>query len=251
MSAGDISRVMKLRVRKRVGDESAQVFPDAEVYCWLSEALRDVSSRLPDLSLGSLCATYTWGPGTTDDGAISAGQSAYDLPADFLRERALKYTDASAATATWAERIPVRELKLQAEVLRAASGAKPYYWFWNGQVNVEVGTVAAADSFTLYYVKHPADYDVSVNTAGTESLAAETGAISDSVDPTIPRHYFRAIEEFAVARCSEVLHQADTASYFMQTYEKLLTDIKARYVVPGDPADDIASDGVSARSDNA
>ena len=248
--AGEISRMMKQRVLRRVDDTGNQVFTDAEVYCWLSEALRDIATRQPDQSLPELCVTATWGPTTSYGSLISAGDSTYALPSDFLREKGLKYADASEGTDRWATRIAHRELKQYTEVEAASAGTKPRYWIWEGNINLEVGTVAAADSFTFYYVKEPADYTVSVSTSDAETLAAETGGIDDDTDPTVSRHYFRAMEEFAVARCHESRKNWGRADTCLLIYEKLLQEVKARYVVEGDAADRYPNDGIGTPTAN-
>ena len=242
--AGEVSRIMKQRIRRRVDDLNGDVFDDAEIYLWLSEAQRDIATRMPDITLPHLCVTKYWGDTSNP---LTEGDSTYALPNDFMRERGLKYTrDADK----WARRLALRDLPRIVDSLEAApSDTNPYYWLWNGQINLEVGEVASTDAFTFYYVKYPADYAVSVSTSGTESLDAESGAIADDTDPTISRMYFRAMEEFAVSRCMEVRRNLEAANYFMGIYEKLLAEIKARYVIPGDPADDFPADGVPTRTD--
>jgi hypothetical protein len=239
--------VMIQRVRRRVDDMSAQVFPDAEILTWLSEALRDIASRAPDISLPGLCTSTTWGPSTSYAGLIVAAQSAYALPSDFLRDRGLFFTS-SGKLGVWAERIAFRAVKRVLENENPSGGTKPFYYLWGGSVNLVVGTVGSGDSFEFYYVKQPPDYEVSVNTSGVQSLVPETGALSDTVDPTVSRHYTRAMEEFAVSRCYEVRRNYEMAVVCMKNYEMLLAAVAARYIVPGDPADQTPSDGAQVQN---
>ncbi len=240
--AGDISRMLKQRVRRRLGDLDSTMFTQNEIYMWLSEAIRDIVSRVPDMTIPEYCVTKTWGGNTTND-VMTAGVSYYDLPDDFLRERGLTWGDDDV----WATRIPLEDVA-RIEDLWNQGDNEPYYYIWKGRIYLLVGTVGDDDEFTFYYVKEPQEYIVDANTSGTESSESLKVEGSESIDvntdPIIPRYYFRAMEDYAVARCLEGRGAWDRAGILMGDYEQSLVDVVARYLNNVMPADHKPSEGI-------
>jgi hypothetical protein len=233
-AVGDVSRALKERVKRRLGDVDGTMYTTNEIYMWLSEAIRDIVSRVPDMTIPEYCVTASYNGTTSVTGiyAIVAGRSYYTLPPDFLRERGLTWSSDDV----WATRISLDQVASKVELWNQGD-TEPYYYIWKGRIYLMVGTVGASDEFRLYYVKTPDDWVVTLNTSDVEELAAETNlaggartAIGNLYDPIIPRYYFRAMEDYAVARCLEARGFWDRARILLGDYEASLQNVVARYI---------------------
>jgi hypothetical protein len=239
--AGYLSRGMKNRVKRRITDRALSAVTADEIYAWLSEAARDITTRQPELTLPELCETQTWDSTTTPP--IVAATSNYTLPSNFLWDRGLYYNAAHASADgvnTWARRLAVEGqgpdslAALRDGNLPTADSTHVYYWIWDGQLNVEVGTVAVLGRIKLYYVKRPPDYQVAVASTSDSSdatvFSVETGAMSDTVDPLVSPLYWRAMEDFAVARCMEMRMNYGAANYWLNQYDAQLQRVWERFM---------------------
>ena len=245
---GDISRALKLRVRRRLGDVDGTMYTRQEIYMWLSEAIRDIVSRVPDMTIPAYCTTFHYtkslNAGDYPGMVITAGKDYYDLPSDFLRERGLVWIPGGvAASSVWATRLSVEQVAAKEEVWEA-SDTEPYYYLWRGRIYLMVGGVAANDQFRLYYVRWPDDYIVNTDEGGEQFTTEGPYSLSDSVDPVIPRYFWRAMTDYAVARCLEARGAWDRARVLLDDYERSLIDVVGRYINNVLPADKVPSEGI-------
>lgn len=218
MAAGDASKKMKAVVLNRVGDKAAVTWSAAEVYLYLNEGFRALANILADAALYEL--TYV------QSAELGDAQANYNLPADFLRVRTVKYKD------DWAVQWPVRQLRsinaADPSLLLNPSETNPFYYLADGDLIFAVGsggvTQGNGDTYELWYIKTPT-------------------AITDAVDPELGEEFYDIVEDFAVSRCQEQGLNFEEAAYQMAAnLEKALlvnarvtSTVEAFDSVPKDP----------------
>jgi len=229
MATGDISRGIKNRVARRIMDVGNVEVSDVEIYTWLSDACMDILTRQPEATNPEVCTSKTYDATTSSSPILEAGVDEYTLPTDFLWDRKLSYqADYSDATSpiTYAKRLNIEQIGEADANQKSGAATNPYYWIWDGDLNMDVGTMVVTARIILYYVKYVPNYTVS---AATTVFTPETGAIGAAADPIVSRLYFPAIEDYAVARCLEMRGDMATSQYLMQQYDARLDRIAARW----------------------
>jgi hypothetical protein len=221
---GVLADDMIFTVRLRVGDLSADNWKDPALYAFLSEGQRHLARYLTDGALYMLASIA--------ETALEADVAEYDLPADFLRDRALKYKS------VWARRWPLSE----EEALRRPGQMQPtednpFYIIRGTQVRFPRLTVTQdnGDAFALWYVRLPLD-------------------IAGDQEPELPVTLHNLIEDFAVARCFEGREEFGTAALMQAHVLEQVLMVNARYTgqrafdgVPRDPRLQALTDGRDGR----
>jgi hypothetical protein len=230
MATGDISRGLKRRVSLRLGDRTMTGVYADEVYAWLCEAQLEIISRQPEGSIPAFCVSQTWSSTTTPP--IVAGTNDYSLPADFLWARLVTL---NTVPLQHLQRIETQSAR-GASLLPDSTKTKGYWWIWNDDLHIDAGSITISDSLKLYYVSKAAQYLLGENTAGTDSSAmyADTGALSETVDPTVSALYWPAMCDYAVARGMEMRQSYELVQFYMAQFDKKLEYIASRFRT-GDP----------------
>ena len=230
MATGDISRGLKRRVALRLGDRDMTGVYEDEIYAFLCEAQLEVISRQPEASIPAFCTSQTWSSSTTP--ALVTGTNDYALPADFLWARVLTYNNVPLQRMQRPEDMSARH----ANLLPAATETSGYWDIWGNQLHVDVGGIEAADSMKLYYVSKAPQYILGQNTSGTDNstMTANTGAMSESVDPLVSALYWPAMCDYAVARGMEMRRSYELCAFYMRQFDEKLKYIASRFRT-GDP----------------
>lgn len=199
-------------VRARLGDPGKTTWKDAALYAYLTEAQRHLANELCDAGLWPLCARATI--------TIIAEQTNYDLPADFLRERLVKYKTRFARRWSLADEDSLRD-----NPQTAPSETNPFYYVWNGDLQFPriTPTQAGGETIDLWYLAAP-------------------GPISAVSEPILPKPYFNTMETWAVARALEQNEQFEVADVEMAHVVEETILYNSRYSgkpaydgVPNDP----------------
>jgi hypothetical protein len=165
MPAGDRAKTSLRVVRERLGDLEGVTWTDATLYLLLNGAQRTLAQLLADGAL--------WGLQEVAALTVVGSPMAADLPADFLRERAVWLDEAQA------QRRSVDTLDELTRALTMPTDEHPAYMIWDGAVHFYASTVRTT-SGSLWYIREPVD-------------------MSGSVDPDIPEALTDAMETWAVA----------------------------------------------------
>ncbi len=232
MATGDISRGLKRRVALRLGDRDMTGVYEDEIYAWLCEAQLEIISRQPEGSIPAFCTSQTWDSSTSSDSPIVAGVNDYALPDDFLWARLLTYNNVPLQRL---QTIEVQSAR-NANLVPAASETNGYWWIWGNELHIDVGGVEAADTLKLHYVSNAPQYILGQNTSGTDNSAmtADTGALSESVDPLVSALYWPAMCDYAVGRGMEMRQSYELVVFYMAQFDKKLEYIASRFRT-GDP----------------
>ena len=211
MPAGDISKGMLAVVRARIGDLAGTIRSDAEIYGFLNTGFRLLAQELNDAAIPYLTKVQS--------ASLTGAQNAYNLPADFLRERIVKYKGLFARRWRLSE---TEALRTHAFIVK--SETEPYYRIWNKELYFEVGTVSQVngDTYELWYIKIPT-------------------AISAAADPELPKQYFDVVEDLAVSLCMEPGRQVEAARFFLLEHQRKVDLIDVRFD-GGEPFDDLLRD---------
>ncbi len=205
---GALAMTLADAVSLRIGDLAGDNWTDTDIYAFLSEGQRYLAQHLCDSALWSLSKVETV--------TLVAGTAEYDLPSDFLRDRAVKYKT------VWAKRWPLsKEDSLRRNQFTSPSEANPYYLIWGGQVRFPRLTVtqAGSENFSLWYIRVPP--------AMSEAELEE---------PVLPTALYNLLEDFAVMRCLEARGDAGPAALRHSHLVEEIMTVNARY--RGKPAFD-------------
>lgn len=223
MATGDISRGMKRRVALRIGDPDLTAITSNEIYAFLCEAALDILTRIPTAAASEQLKSKNWTSATTPP---ITTDTVYALPDDCLWVRSVIYSRSG-------DQIQLKPLDVRSSygpksVMLAGSSTSGYYQIRGGYVHLDVGTpVPSTDWFRVYYVAFPYGYKF---TAEASDLSAETGAMSDSVDPVVSRAFWPAMEAYAVARCMECRGFYGYATQATNEYLQKLQVLTSRFL---------------------
>ena len=213
MAAGDLSDGLVTEIRVRLGEPTANVWLDAEVFHYLNEA------QLVVAGIEALDAAL-WPLSEIENGTWVAGTSAYALPALFLRERYV------TVGGQMARRVPVLGLDaLRSDTFFEPSLAVPFYAIIDGKLQFYTGGAdPAVLEWKLYYMKRPG-----------------VAQITTSADPMVPKLLHDALADYAVSRCWEQALQFEQAQAARAQFTQKIEALKRRYGT-GAPSDMPAGD---------
>jgi hypothetical protein len=203
MAAGDISDSLVADVRSRTGTQSQSGILTAQIFAYLNMGIQDLAQRLNDLALDTLTRTAT---GTVSAASAPSHSTAvyFALPADFMRERMVKYVD-SQCTRLDISRID--EIDYPGSH-RAATTTEPWYYIWEGRCYIQAG-VQTLVAYTLEYTAVPV-------------------TITTDVDPDTPPILNDVIVDFAVALCRWQKDEVAEYLRIMDSYRKRIMVINSR-----------------------
>jgi len=202
--AGEISKEILAGTRARIGDRSGEIWSDADLYAFLNEAFMEVAMHLPDGALPQLTMVT--------ETSLVAAQNNYDLPATFMRARAVYYKG------LWAKHWPSSEKDaLRDDALLVPSETNPFWWLENNDLYVSVGvagpTQTGTEKVALWYIKQPT-------------------VISDSADPELHESLFDVVQTYAHARCMEPQQEFDVAQLMRSHFDEEAYLVALRWQTP-------------------
>ena len=204
MADGDISKALLATTRARLGDRDpiGGIWSDAEIYAFLNEGFAEMALCLPDGALPQLTKVQS--------AALVGAQSNYDLPADFLRARLVKYKDIVARH--WPA---LHKEALRADALIVPSETNPFWYLEDNDLYFEVSSVtqAGAEKYELWYIKRPT-------------------AISTSVDPELHVSSFDIVQTYAHSRCMEPQKAFDMAKLMRAHFDEENYLVALRHQTP-------------------
>jgi hypothetical protein len=207
MAAGDITDGMVADVRTRVGAQSESGVLTPQILAYLNMGIQDMVQRLNDGALPTITATAT---GTVSAASAPCHATAvyFALPADFLRERIVKYVDSQC------NRLDISRIDMidHSGSHRAPSATNPWYYIWEDLVYIQSGSQSLV-AYTFEYVSVPV-------------------TITTDVDPDIPVVYNDIAVDFAVALCRFQRKEFKEWQRIMDDYEERIRFINSRLEGP-------------------
>lgn len=196
MAAGAITSELITLVRSRYGEPSEQGLFTSYILGFLNLAQNNLALMCNDAAVWALTEQAT--------AALTLDEEPYALPANFLRERVVKYKTIVA------HRLEVIRLdSIANNVYRLPTETEPRYFIWNGKLYLKAGTKTAG-SYYLDYIKSPSQ-------------------MSESVDPILGREFDEAMVTCALSFCREGRGHSEEAESLWQEYLGMIKVMNSRH----------------------